>query len=297
MDSDARIPTDLVHPYPLYLFQIDLVGCHAGLVCLSLPFYEWIHLWNPALNLVKRVKFPLTSPDELGDVWRSVGFGYDEITHEFMVVRIGGDRRKKFLSAVYSTKTESWKKFKILEWKLGFIPTKCNALVGGNPYWVVRVEDGSNWCDDTISHILCFDVTTSMFKTWHSSNKVLGNDNGYCMPLMDWEGSLATITWRKLGEEGSGYVEVCLFHKDTSMWNVAHLLGPFQMDVDKILQCSKNGEKIFGSFSNGKLFVLDVRTGHVKEIEVKKGVNMFEYSEGLVSLDGMMPVEVEMNLL
>ncbi|KAH6797409.1 hypothetical protein C2S52_021963 [Perilla frutescens var. hirtella] len=275
IDSYEKNPTDLDHPYPQIFFRMDFVGCYNGLICMACPPHgQCIVLWNPAMRLSKFVRL---SKVEFGDSdLVSLGFGYDDETDDFNVVRIVCLTGPKMRVAVevYSAESDSWKTIKIGGLQFRVVSTKNDAIVSGNPYWVAKVD----------KNIV------------PSSNLELGGE-GTVVPLMDWKGSLATIMCNESRESaGRGSMYVLVFDKDEKIWNTKHIFGPIEMKMYRCLQCSKSG-KIIGVCFDGKLFVFDPESGGVKVVQVDEAqmlsFQIYEYSESLACIDGMEPVKVE----
>ncbi|KAL6575885.1 hypothetical protein OROHE_000356 [Orobanche hederae] len=292
IESDEQKPMNLDHPYPEIFFRMDFVGCCNGLICMGCPpLGQGIVLWNPALRLFKFVR--LSKVDFGATELVSLGFGYDEEADDFKVVRIVclSGRKLRVGVEVYSTKSDSWKTIKA-GFQFRVLSAKNDAVVGGNPHWISKANEKA--IDK--SHIVWFDVKKMVFEMVPSLNLQLGGE-GNLLPLMDWKGSLAAIMCNETRErDGSGSVYVLVFDKDQKTWNMNHIFGPLDIKMYRCLQCSMFG-KIIGVCFDGKLFVFDPKTGHVKMVEVDEAqmlsFQIYEYNESMVDIKGMQPVVVK----
>ncbi|PIN15520.1 hypothetical protein CDL12_11834 [Handroanthus impetiginosus] len=291
-------PRNLDHPYPEVLFRMDFVGCCNGLVCMGCPpLGQGIVLWNPTTKLSKFIRLSRVdfgSPDKV-----SLGFGYDSERSDFKVVRVvclGKTKKGKNMGVgveVYSANSDSWKTIKV-DFQFRVLWTNSDVIVNGNPYWVAKVDENESSKNQLGEVLVWFDVTKLVFKIVPLSS--LDLKEGAQVPLVDWKGSLGAILSNKNMERVES-IDVWVFDDGQKIWTKNHTFGPIEMNVDRFVQCSKNGKKIVGQFRDGKLFVFDPETGLVKKIVIDEAQSysfwVCGYSESLAYVKGMQQVVVK----
>ncbi|CAA0826734.1 Unknown protein [Striga hermonthica] len=142
-------------------FRVDFVGACYGLLCMGCPpLGQGIVLWNPAMKLFKFVgpsKVEFEVPEMV-----SLGFGFDSKSDDFKVVRIvclAEKKKGKSMGVgveVYSANSDSWKTIEV-GFRFKVLSTKNDAIVNGNPYWVVKFDEKGGAESSLGEALVCFD--------------------------------------------------------------------------------------------------------------------------------------------
>ncbi|CAH8259552.1 unnamed protein product [Arabidopsis lyrata] len=142
---------------------VVIVGSSNGLVCLSLgASYKKVpvFLFNPTTGDSKRLpEAPVDTPVESFN-FRSYGFGFDDHTHDYKVVKLVATSvsNQHILDAsVYSLKANSWRRICILNYKGSNAFHTCGVHFNGAIHWVLTRHE-----DHRV--ILVFDLTTEEFR-------------------------------------------------------------------------------------------------------------------------------------
>ncbi|XP_047331918.1 F-box/kelch-repeat protein At3g23880-like [Impatiens glandulifera] len=129
-------PSTHDHYYPLKHWpdSVLIVGSVNGLVCIASEEEGSVFLWNPSIRKSKRLPdCGLGLKERLG---RDIvyGFGYDEASSDYKVIRI-----KSTEVNIYGLKRDSWRKIGIFP--KGFpMDTKC-TFVSGSLHWAPTGEN------------------------------------------------------------------------------------------------------------------------------------------------------------
>ncbi|KAL3628730.1 hypothetical protein CASFOL_027776 [Castilleja foliolosa] len=281
-------PNILDHPFPKWLQPMDFVGGCNGLICLSYPpLGQWIELWNPALKKAKSLPSPKLKAVRPAMV--SIGFGYDDESDDFKVVRIVSvdkEKKKKKISVgveVYSVNSNSWKTINV-GFQFSVLETRNDVVVNEkNLYWVAKVDKD----DDENEVLLWFDVKKMKFKVVSLSSLNLDEEQ---VAFVDWKGAIAALVCNS-NDERVLSLDVWVFDDSREIWIKNRSFGSIELKVDRFLRCLKSGE-IVGECPDGKLFVLDENNGSVKnEIVIddshKRSFEIYEYTESLAYVQGM----------
>ncbi|CAI9088774.1 OLC1v1023198C1 [Oldenlandia corymbosa var. corymbosa] len=179
VNSTEKEPVCVVNPFPVVLYQMDLVGSVNGMVCLACPpAGNTIVLWNPAMNLWKEIQLSKmrlsVSGEQPGEY--SIGFGYDEATDDYKIVL-------RSCAEVYSVKKNSWKRVK-LNFQFKVSQTKTEVIAKGIPCWTGFIADGSNKNNFT-EVLLWFDLKNDVFK--HVSMPKFAGDSLAEAKFVEWK--------------------------------------------------------------------------------------------------------------
>ncbi|KAL3646397.1 hypothetical protein CASFOL_011577 [Castilleja foliolosa] len=262
IESDEKKAKMLDHPFNYT--QIDIVGCCRGLVCIKRG--KGFVLWNPATNLSKTV-LPLKdaeSDDAEGDDSESVslGFGYDAEGDDFKVVRIGCLEYERGLYMcvswveVYSVNSDSWTTIDP-GFEFSGVWNDNKAIVNGNPYWAVEVNENDV--------LICFDMSKLVFKI------VLDLSTLDYNKFVELNGSLCALLFTRRNEERIAYVDawVCL------------------MRVSRYGQIVVDG-RVLGKRPNGQLIVFNSEPKCVKGLfNVGNNFEIYDYTASLAYIHGM----------
>lgn len=214
----------------------------------------------------------------------SIGLAYDSHENELFILSIlcfrqgsGGPDEVEMCS----TKGFSWKQLKN---EVGFrvLGPFCNVIVKGLPYWTAVIED-----EYGLREVLVyFDVGRKVFEKLPKPGITVGTQGH----LVDLEDSLGMLIWAKTDKYN---VDVWVMDDEygwSKKCNVGLVFG-----FDRIIGCLRNGD-IVAENENGMLLLFDLVTSSVKAKlcfdNAKRGSPViFNYSESLVLIRGMMPVE------
>ncbi|XP_009799844.1 putative F-box protein At1g32420 isoform X1 [Nicotiana sylvestris] len=278
---------ELDSPFPSYFQDMLVVGCCNGIVCLSQPPWgEMITLWNPAMRQYRTIKLSKTKPLMGIHSCVSVGLAYDSQENDFLILSLlcfrPAETRAPDEVEMCSTKSFSWKKLKN---EVGFrvLGLICNVIIKGVPYWRAIVEDAHG----SREVLVYFDVSKKVFDKLPTPGIRVGT-KGY---LVNLEDSLGMLIWEKTDKYN---VNVWVMD-DEDGWSKKCNVG-ITFGFDRTLGCLRNGDIVVED-ENGVL-LFDPVTSSVKakfSIEnAKKGSYViFDYSESLVLIGGMLPVKKE----
>ncbi|KAL3624724.1 hypothetical protein CASFOL_031392 [Castilleja foliolosa] len=266
---------NFVHPF--IHTRIDIVGCCRGLVCIRRG--KGFIFWNPAMNLSKTVS-PLQ--DHHGDDFKvSLGFGYDAEGDDFKVVRIllkdksGLNHRiwRMCVSCVevYSVNSDSWTTIDP-GFQFNNVPKRSDAIVNGNPYWVVKV-DGNDV-------LICFDMSKFIFKIVPLSTLDYEKVKPVDVEFVDLNGSLGAFvfTWC------NGLVNVWVFDNVEQVWTKSH-----SVKMNRNLRCLKYW-RVLGlrMLPKGQLIVFNSETKFVKDLfNFVHDFEIYVYTPSLAYIQGM----------
>ncbi|CAK9142902.1 unnamed protein product [Ilex paraguariensis] len=283
-------PINLDHPFPEIFLQMDLVGSCNGLVCLGCPpLGQMIVLWNPSTRMYKTIRLPSTKMDQ-GEVEKvSLGLGFDPVENDHKIVRImcmtpKMPKKIQVKVQVYSVNRDSWKRIQV-ETPFYLFQTRCNAIVKGIPYWTAFIESESKF----LEVLLFFDTQNEVFLQGAVPNFPMGE--GTNARLVELKDGLASLVYYLSEESNKGVcVDVWVLDDCKKSWSKKFSVGPIPFKVERLIQCSKNGE-IVAEGTKGKLFLYDPKTNGIKNISIDEvqahSYEAFSYTESLVSIKGM----------
>ncbi|KAL3628794.1 hypothetical protein CASFOL_027840 [Castilleja foliolosa] len=294
--SNQKKPTFLNHPFSHNKINIDVVGCFNGFVCLSeKPFNDVIYLWNPALNMSKRI-FPLEECEECGlHEWVSLGFGYDAESDDLKVVKIVCVESRTHLAGmsairveVYSVNSDSW--ISIIDWDMPFsiLRTINDLHVNGMPYWVGSVY---------YMPVLVYLDLKNMILKYIPLMQLITGEEMLRQIYFDYNGCIAALMFHIDNERIiRSVIEVWVYDADDNYWTKHRTLAPTEVSLYHIYMWTKN-KKFIGKSPDGKLFVCDPGTGCVEESiyfgQQRDCICMYEYTENINRIYGMKRVKVK----
>ncbi|OMO79003.1 hypothetical protein COLO4_24613 [Corchorus olitorius] len=103
-DDSKVITTQLEYPSALEEFVVDLVGSCHGLVCLLLDDGGQFIIWNPCTGESRA----LPKPNSVPDGTFSYGLGYDFLTDDYKLLRVGSSCSSDV--EVFTLKTNVWRR-------------------------------------------------------------------------------------------------------------------------------------------------------------------------------------------
>ncbi|CAI9782112.1 unnamed protein product [Fraxinus pennsylvanica] len=171
-----------------YTFGPELIyaGSINGLICMLGNSADSLLIWNPSSRMFKTL--PLgrhTDPSCL-----SIGFGWDTISDDYKVVKIGSNyedgKLRRTWSEVWSANLDSWSEVEI-DQNFGLLKNSCDVIVKGFAYWFA--EDGFE--SDRISLIASFDMRTEVLKLVPVPDSLVGPQNDF--DCMNWKETFALI--------------------------------------------------------------------------------------------------------
>ncbi|KAF2564557.1 hypothetical protein F2Q70_00016548 [Brassica cretica] len=114
---------------------VQIVGYSNGLVCMS-PADNALFLYNPTTGDSKRL------PELAEEDHETHGFGFDDLTNDYKVVKLVADSRHVLNASVYSLKVNSWRRICDLNYKRdpGFV---AGMNVNGAIHWVFTLQEAN----------------------------------------------------------------------------------------------------------------------------------------------------------
>nr|XP_043619821.1 F-box protein CPR1-like [Erigeron canadensis] len=177
--------------FPVSGFDIDIVGSCNGILCLF-GSRTGISLWNPSIKRKLTLPYYPSWLDTNKSCKTAVGFGYEQITHDYKVLTITSpvsrqDTQSRHSILVYSTNLGSWNEIAPPRTCFTHVISRA-CFIHGALHWVVKhYQDQS----DKTGHlfILTFDLSTRVF------GKILLPEPNYeTRHLAIINGSLAVIS-------------------------------------------------------------------------------------------------------
>ncbi|KAL0787444.1 hypothetical protein Bca101_003690 [Brassica carinata] len=158
---------------------VEIIGSSHGLVCIS-PCEGALFLYNPTTGESKRL---ITAA---GEEFQTLGFGFDDLTDDYKVVKLVADGDNVLKSSVYSLKSDSWRWIRDLSYEHKDCFSS-GVTLRGAVHWVFANENQRV--------VLAFDFKTEEFREMllpgeaedcgHSyRNFVVGVTNG-CLCLVN----------------------------------------------------------------------------------------------------------------
>ncbi|OIT26209.1 f-box protein [Nicotiana attenuata] len=285
LSSESSSVVELDNPFPFFLQSMVVVGSCNGIVCLCQPPWgDVITLWNPAMRQSRTVPLSKREPIMEAHSSVSIGLAYDSQENDFLVLslkRFGPETVIADEVEMFSTMSFSWER---VPNEVGFrvLGLSCNLIIKGVPYWSALLEDAYG----SREVLVCFDLSKKVFDKLPMPGMRL-ETKGY---LVNLEDSLGMLMWEKTDKYN---VDIWVMD-DEDGWskkcNVGVLFG-----FDKIIGCLRNGN-IVAEDENGVFFLFDPVTSSVKAKVCIDNANsgssmIFNYSESLVLIEGMLPVK------
>ncbi|KAF9617844.1 hypothetical protein IFM89_039026 [Coptis chinensis] len=151
--------------YPSHLLKsggsidvINLFSCN-GLICLSTDS-NTLCLWNPSTGRQKTLPQSVTRPN-LWMYYTSLGFCYDPIADDYVVLKVYSSHGCPSVVEVYSLRKNSWMRIQNIPYHM-CAKNKGTLFYGGSLHWV------GNRSNCTISFapdiVIAFDIATKTFR-------------------------------------------------------------------------------------------------------------------------------------
>ncbi|KAL8148902.1 F-box protein At4g22390-like [Apium graveolens] len=182
----AGLPsTNIVNPFPRLFEKCNVVSCsYNGIVCLC-DDNDAIYLWNPSIGKFKKLPPATRNRPPCLLRYDKVVFGYDSISDDYKVLKMVYENSKDFMRKVYvySTKTDSWRRFedRIMRKLNGFGQT--DIVVNG----VLYIKSGSE--------LITFDLHREVFGLIRVPDFFGKNMSN----VLDFEGSVG-IVFKSVGD-------------------------------------------------------------------------------------------------
>ncbi|KAK1394868.1 F-box and associated interaction domain protein [Heracleum sosnowskyi] len=160
LHNNAPTAIQISEPLRTLLFATGDVGSCNGLHCLY-NLQSDLFLWNPAMRKYRKLPTApagFLSPFEF-DKSSLGGFGYDAVNDDYKVLRIvqpGGRNFCAFKVAIYSLKTNSWKRLQNIYGHFRFRGA-WGMFMGGALHWITFTPQGS-------PSILAFDLGVENYR-------------------------------------------------------------------------------------------------------------------------------------
>lgn len=141
--------------------RVQIIGSSNGLMCISPADDDGdLFLYNPTTGDSKRL-LPdlLVGGGEEG--FEAHGFGYDDLTDDYKVVKLVADNQRVVVASVYSLKADSWKRIRDLNYKNDVVAVNKSSAI----HWVFTFEEATTSTTTKKSVlVLAFDVKTDTFR-------------------------------------------------------------------------------------------------------------------------------------
>ncbi|XP_074325412.1 F-box protein CPR1-like [Apium graveolens] len=254
--------------YRLYLpptiTDIEFIYSCDGLVCLSNDREcNVIYLWNPSTKQFKMLPAPNKN---LSGLHVFLGLGFDSISNDYKLLRIGFQYPRGVEAELYSLKANSWKEIQVPKTLLYTFPSKFVHVKPG----ILYLESGDK--------ILAFDLHKEVFRLYTFPSIALSN-------VLDFEGHVTMAIKSRDGSARSLFVlnDVCgkeswtkLFDLDVKIERVYHYLGTREFIVRFV------GER--------GLYFYDYKTRETKKCDLQRSQRAMwapiKYTESLVFVNG-----------
>lgn len=151
--EDAVVGDELIKlNTEMYLKKwVQFIGYSNGMVCVS-PAADAVFLYNPTTGDSKRLPDPAG-----GNIYPTYGFGFDDLTDDYKVVKLVADTRH-LNASVYSLKSDSWRRICDLNYEHDNDGFAAGVNVNGAIHWLFILEEA----DKRV--VLVFDVKTEEFR-------------------------------------------------------------------------------------------------------------------------------------
>ncbi|XP_024961784.1 F-box protein At3g07870-like [Cynara cardunculus var. scolymus] len=158
-EKSIKIPIGLDIPFLSISKPLRVCGTVNGLICLSiLPIASIILLWNPATRVFKDLPVSTIDRPKSGPIKVVLGYGYDEATNDYKVLRIVYYGYPLNQVEIYSLNTNSWKEIKTRVQFLIF-EAACSVFLKGKFHWTaIGFEEMHGK-----KLIVCFDICREAF--------------------------------------------------------------------------------------------------------------------------------------
>lgn len=264
---------------------IQLVGSINGLVCIAcfpridsvLDSYHFI-LWNPTMNLSKKILLPNDCPTKLKSHNRFMfGFGWDYVTNNYKIIVQSTDSVQ---AVIYSSETDSW--INIVGSKFSEHMISClmcwlpSVIVKGICYWdscatshqVIKFEPKNN-------ELTYF--TVPRFRE--------------CYKLVNLNDRLARVEYASVGED---IMDVYFFNEECCTWSKIYTTNIGIYDLKSINSCFRNGRMVVFNMKHQKYSLCDLKSNETKGLACSYDkkytyyfISGFSYTPSLVALEGM----------
>ncbi|XP_016444465.2 putative F-box/LRR-repeat/kelch-repeat protein At1g11620 [Nicotiana tabacum] len=285
-ESSSSI-VELDSPFPCFFPHMYIVGPCNGIVCLfQPPWGDLITLWNPAMRQSRMVKLSESEPIMGVHCWASIGLAFDPQENDFLVLRIFTAVPTSTVPnhvEMWSTKSFGWKKLKS-EVVFHIPGHTSNVNVKGVPYWFATVTDEFGWRPVLVR----FDVGKKVFEKLPMLGT--GERNKKHQQLVVLGDSLGKFTF---DERDESHFDVWVMD-DEDGWTKKYNVGPIH-GLERTMGCLRNGD-IVAKNKEEEVFLFDPVTCSVKaNLSIDSSKNgaymIFDYSESLMLIGGMLPVK------
>ncbi|KAF3622339.1 hypothetical protein FXO37_32386 [Capsicum annuum] len=216
----------------------------------------------------------------------SVGFGYEQKSNDYKVIRILNYYRCRLartMVEVYLTKLESWREVKTNVCLNNMTTSNCDAIAEGFTYWVIRNRK------EYITTILAsFDLRNERFCIILVPQVLAAESHSF--RVINYHGSLALLA-QSSPDEFNKCLDIWVF-KGASVVKRVYGKRKFTFDMDFSFSTHwdlTNGDVVVQNAPN-KPFSFNLRTKQLKIIGTDVIQSVFSYTESLVSIKGFKPV-------
>lgn len=274
-------------------YHFRIVGSCNGLICLSDDNdfdTSGIILWNPSIKRFLNLPNPRVTSRNYGSYMYVLGFGYDETSDDYKVVRVAymkGRRGRDLIPPeveLYSLNSRSWRSFNTGAPPYGiFGYTWLQAFVNGAVHWV-----GYDPCvvkgNDSCGLIVAFDLRDEVFREVMLPS---------CLEQCAWDVHI-TVFWGKLAVLHYDYgahknfctVWVMEEYGLADSWTKLYTVD-LRGGLRNLIGFLRNGV-VIGTTVRGKLLSYDPITSRIENLRLRGAIGGFHvdsYMESLVLLE------------
>ncbi|CAA7015956.1 unnamed protein product [Microthlaspi erraticum] len=258
---------------------VEIIGSSNGLLCIS-PGGSAIFFYNPTTGESKRL--PETArpkSKEYGEQFQTYGFGFDDLTCDYKVVKLIADNDDVINASVYSLKSDTWRRIGDLRYEHndGF---HSGVNFNGAIHWVFTLKEG----DQSQRLVLAFDLETEAFREMplpdeaedcphRFKNFVVGNLNGrLCVTNSCYEVHDDVWVMNEYGEASSwSRIRISLLYRSLKpLCSLAKNREEVLMELD--------GEMVLYNFATDASRSLGIRG-----VKLRDGFEANTYVESLIS--------------
>ncbi|KAF8093289.1 hypothetical protein N665_0385s0036 [Sinapis alba] len=141
-----------LNPEPYRRNWVEIIGSSHGLVCIS-PCEGSVFLYNPTTGESKRLPEKKITG---GEEFQTLGFGFDDLTDDYKVVKLVADGDQVLNASVYSLKADTWRWIRDLSYEHKDCFSS-GVTLNGAVHWVLTNHNNQRV-------VLAFDVKTEEFR-------------------------------------------------------------------------------------------------------------------------------------
>ncbi|OAY44853.1 F-box protein CPR1 [Manihot esculenta] len=278
-ESFPENPVEELHcPLKSLNHFVNIVGSCNGILCLSDDvngvYTNRAALWNPSVRKIVTIPSPNITLDSGGQLFHSLGFGFDSKLDDYKLVRVVYMEDNNFgidippLVEIYSLRRRCWR---LIRHDLKYFNTASaqSAFVNGACHWAAyKPKNGNGVCNVIVSFALGEEAFGEMLVPKCLVDKYL------FMDVAAFDGSLLLVPFHEMtGEEDWFSVWMMKKYGDVESWiklfNISHLEG-----IQRLVAVRPNGKFLLAK-EDGKLVFYDPNTEEILDTGIFGEQNSF----------------------